>query len=195
MEPTGSTDEALVRSLAARDESALGALYDRYGRLAYGLAYRVLADHHRAEDAVQDSYLKLWRQPELFSAERGAFRPWFLRLVRNRSLDLMRAEGHEVVPAGSGESVWHELADPSPSPEVLAADEVERDRLASALDLLAAEHRQVIELAYFAGLKQAEIAFRLRIPLGTVKTRIRTGMERLRALLANPRTEGALSER
>lgn len=178
-------DDVLVNLLARRDPAALETLYDRHSRLAYSVALRVLIDQHRAEDVVQEAYVKLWRQPDLFDSERGRFQPWFLQLVRHRAVDVLRSRSREHVRKSddAGEDVWQTLPDPGPPPEDQVVATLDRESVVDALDQLPPEQREVIELAYFGGLAQSEIAAHLSVPLGTVKTRVRLGMKRLRDLL------------
>jgi RNA polymerase sigma factor (sigma-70 family) len=186
------TDEMLVDAVARRDEGALAAIYDRHARIAYSLAYRVVADHQRAEDIVQEAFVKLWRQPHLYQPERGTFKNWFLQLVRNRSVDDVRAGTHEVVPAGEGwaDWFWSNLPAADRDPAEKAIDSLTGEVVFEALCSLPTEQRAAIELAYYGGMTQSEIARELRAPLGTVKTRIRAGMLRLRELLSPLASEG-----
>ena len=178
-------DELLVEGLRRRDERALAALYDRHARASYSLALRVLGDHQRAEDVVQDAFLKLWRQADLYRANRGRFAAWFLQLVRNRSIDSLRSNSREVVPpAGAWADVfWASVASQDVDPAEVAALAVDGEEVARAIEELAPELRSVIEMAYYGGYSQSEISKELRVPLGTVKTRIRTAMLRLREAL------------
>lgn len=179
-------DEELVQRLVYHDLGAFEALYGRYGDLVYSTALRIVRDAHLAEDLAQEIFLRLWRRPESYILHRGGFLTWLLTVTRNRAIDEARSRGrryrHETafpeerqreVPAGSE-------ADPASGAELADLQRAVR----SALETLPPEQRQVIELAYFGGLSQREIAQRLDQPLGTVKTRIRLGMQRLRAALA-----------
>jgi RNA polymerase sigma factor (sigma-70 family) len=170
-------DEELVALAASSDERALAELYDRYGRIAYGLALRILRDEALAEDAVQEAFLAVWRQAARFRQERGQARSWLLTLVHRRAVDLVRREERR-------------RAEPSASPTPLAPTSEEeaslraRRRLVQeALRRLPQEQRELIELAYYGGLTQAELAERLRLPLGTVKSRMFAGLKRLHELL------------
>lgn len=164
--------------VARSDDTALAELYDRVGRVAYGLAYRILRDEPLAEDAVQEAFLGLWRSAESFVPERAKASTWILTLVHRRAVDLVRREERrrtepiEGVPEPSGDS---------------AEDEAwlgfERERVQAALRQLPDQQREAIELAYYGGFTQAELADRLGLPLGTIKSRMFAGLARLRELL------------
>jgi RNA polymerase sigma-70 factor (ECF subfamily) len=182
------SDEALVALAARSDEAALGELYDRHGRVAYGLALRVLRDRALAEDAVQDAFLAVWRTAGRFVPERSRARSWILTLTHRRAVDLVRREERrraEPLPeaAETGEVVEDE-----------AWLALERERVTDALRRLPDAQREAIELAYFSGFTQAELAERLGEPLGTIKSRTFAGLTRLRELLADTPGEEAWSE-
>ena len=172
------TDEELVVALAAGEDGALAGLYDRYGRVAYGLALRVLRDPALAQDAVQDAFLAAWRTAVGFDARRGSAQTWLLTLVHRRAVDVVRREERrrgdplEDAPAASGEAT-------DESAEVRET----RRRVQTALAGLPPEQRRLLELAYYGGLSQSELAERLDLPLGTVKSRMFAGLARLRELL------------
>lgn len=179
-----ASDEELGRALADRDSSALASLYDRYGGLAYSVAFRVLGDTGLAEDAVQECFLKLWNSAAGFDAQRGSLRTWFLTLVRNRAIDKLRGRRSraareidlaavEPLPASlRGSDPWDELA--------FAA---EQQAVSDALSRLPAEQRQAVELAYYGGYSQREIAEMTKVPLSTVKGRMRLALEKLHSYL------------
>jgi RNA polymerase sigma-70 factor (ECF subfamily) len=179
-------DLELVERLGRHDARAFEALYDRYVRLAFAVALRVLSDRDRAEEVVQDVYVKLWRQPNLFDPRRGAFRPWLLRVVHHRAIDELRQANRDRAQTAEDPEgrILESLADKGPAPEDLAETSIDRDKVMEALDQLSPSQREAIEMAFFDGLTQSEIAKRLGEPLGTVKTRVRLGMRRLRDLLA-----------
>ena len=188
--PADSSDEALMAALVAGDELAFAALYDRYVNLVYSACLRVLADPHGAEDATQDIFVRLWRRPESFIAERGRFLSWLMSVSRNRAVDELRARGRRhrreaPHPALMVDAAAPEVVDPGPDPLKFSQLHEEQRLVRSALAELPAEQRRAIELAYFSGLTQQEISFRLHEPLGTVKTRIRLGMQKLRRSLDN----------
>jgi len=180
-------DAALVAALATDEVGALEQLYDRYSALVFSVALRVLHDHALAEDVTQEVFLRIWRQPASFDPQRGRFISWLSSVARNRALDEQRrmtrrrrAEDQDEDPVlrlpaeGRGDD---------PAREALLAEERLRVREAM-LDLPDAQ-RTVIELAYFGGLTQTEIAERTGDPLGTIKTRVRLGMRKLREALTD----------
>jgi RNA polymerase sigma factor (sigma-70 family) len=180
------SDEALIEAAARSDEDALAALYDRYGRVAYGLALRVLRDETLAEDAVQEAFLQVWRSAGRFDPRRAKASTWMLTFVHRRAVDLVRREERRrVEPA--------EAAPPESGP---GADEDAEQRskrriVQDALRRLPADQREAIELAYYGGFTQSELAERLGQPLGTIKSRMFAGLMRLRTLLAEAGYESA----
>jgi RNA polymerase sigma factor (sigma-70 family) len=173
------SDEALLALCSRADNGALGELYDRYGRVAYGLALRIVRDRTLAEDAVQEAFLAVWRSSGSFLAEQGKPSTWILTLVHRRAVDLVRREQRR-----RGEP----LADVA-QPAGEATDEeawlrAQRQVVQEALRKLSPEQREAIELAYYGGFTQSELAERLGQPLGTIKSRMFTGLRRLRELLA-----------
>jgi RNA polymerase sigma-70 factor (ECF subfamily) len=182
---SGLDDEELMQRLAYRDLIAFRALYDRYGNLVYSAALRVVRDTQIAEDMVQEIFLRIWRKPESYVAQRGRFVTWLTSVTRNRAVDEVRSRGrrfrHETA---SPEEQERELPASDQNDPALTAEVSDQRRLIlAALAQIPAEQRQIIELAYFGGFTQQEIAERLSQPLGTVKTRIRLGMQKLRAAL------------
>ena len=173
-----TSDEELLESIARGDEQALATLYDRYGHLAYGLALRVLRDRTLAEDAVQDAFLAAWRTAVSFDPTRGNARTWLLTLVHRRAVDVVRREERrrgdplDDLPVDSGDST-----------DEAAEVRDERRRVQAALARLTPDQREALELAYYGGLSQSELAERLGVPLGTVKSRMFAGLGRLRDLL------------
>ena len=176
------SDEAVVALVARSDEEALAELYDRFGRVAYGMAFRVLRDERLAEDAVQEGFLTAWRNADRFMPERAKASTWLLTLVHRRAVDLVRREDRrraEPLP----ESVE---APRSESAEEDAWLRFERERVQAALRQLPDQQREALELAYYGGFSQSELAERLGQPVGTIKSRMFTGLARLRELLAEP---------
>jgi RNA polymerase sigma-70 factor (ECF subfamily) len=179
------SDEALVALAARSEQLALAELYDRFGRPAYGLALRILRDEALAEDAVQDAFLALWRTAGRFVPERGKASTWILTLVHRRAVDLVRREERRRTDA----------LEQAPEPESRDAVEEEawlrlqRERVQDALRKLPDQQREAIELAYYGGFTQSELAERLGQPLGTIKSRMFMGLARLRELLGEPGLE------
>ncbi|MDQ3994614.1 MAG: sigma-70 family RNA polymerase sigma factor [Actinomycetota bacterium] len=173
------SDEAVIALIARADGSALAELYDRYGRIAYGLALRVMRDQALAEDAVQDAFLDVWRSAGRFRPERSKASTWILTLVHRRAVDLVRRE----------ERRRFEPLEAAPEPSGEATDEIawlglERARVREALRQLPDQQREALGLAYFDGYTQTELAERLGEPLGTIKSRMFNGLTRLREILS-----------
>jgi RNA polymerase sigma-70 factor (ECF subfamily) len=173
------SDEAIVALAARSDEVAFAELYDRYARVAYGLALRILRDEALAEDAVQEAFLAIWRGASRFIPERAKASTWILTLVHRRAVDLVRREERRrAEPLDDSEP---------PGPEGSAEDvawlRFERDRVQRALRELPDQQREAIELAYYGGYTQSELAERLGLPLGTIKSRMFAGLARLHELL------------
>jgi RNA polymerase sigma factor (sigma-70 family) len=180
------SDEALLEAAARSDEDALAALYDRYGRVAYGLALRVLRDGSLAEDAVQEAFLQVWRSADRFDPRKAKASTWILTFVHRRSVDLVRREERRrVEPAGATPVATGPGADED------AEQRSRRKIVQDALRRLPADQREAIELAYYGGFTQSELAERLGQPLGTIKSRMFTGLMRLRTLLAEAGYESA----
>jgi len=190
------TDAALVARMAAGDEQALGVLYDRWATTVHTLAYYLLGQADEAEDAVEETFWQAWREAGRYDAARGAVSTWLSTIARSRALDRQRARRRRaeeplesVVPSsdGTGGVAGSRAAAANPQQEAEASERA-RD-IATALERLPVEQREVIELAYFGGLSQSEIATRTSLPLGTVKTRARLALEKLRAPLAQHRED------
>jgi RNA polymerase sigma factor (sigma-70 family) len=175
------SDEAVVALLARSDQAALAELYDRFGRVAYGLALRILRDEKLAEDAVQEGFLAAWRNADRFMPERGKASTWLLTLVHRRAVDLVRREDRR-----RAEPLAESASGQSDSAEEDAWLRFERERVQMALKQLPDQQREALELAYYGGFSQTELAERLGQPLGTIKSRMFTGLTRLRELLAEP---------
>jgi RNA polymerase sigma-70 factor (ECF subfamily) len=171
--------------VAVGDSSALEQLYNRYVRQCFGLAIRLLGDAPLAEEVVQEVFLKLWTRPDRYSAERGSFASWLLSLVHHRCIDELRRRSRTEVALD--DVATGSVLDVAPDPELDPGDQVtlleQRRAVRQALATIPPNSRQILELAYFGGLSQSEIAARLGQPLGTVKTRMRAGMQQLRSLL------------
>jgi RNA polymerase sigma factor (sigma-70 family) len=181
------SDEALLSLVASSDDQALAELYDRFGRVAYGLALRVLRDEALAQDAVQEAFLAVWRSADRFLAERAKASTWILTLVHRRAVDLVRREDRR-----RGEPLERAAEPVSPATtEEEATIGFERRVVQEALRQLTPEQREALELGYYGGLTQSELAERLGQPLGTIKSRMFTGLSRLRDLLAEAGLEGS----
>ena len=176
-------DAALVRRIAAGDERALGALYDRWSAAVYALVLHIVRDAAEAEDVVEEVFWQAWRQAGRYEPERGGVSTWLLTMTRSRALDRLRSlrrRREETVPlAVASETVATSEVTPHGAAEL---SEV-RELVAAALRELPVEQREALELAYFGGLSQTEIAARTGQPLGTVKTRMRLAMQKLRGRL------------
>ena len=173
------SDEQVLEAVGRGDHDALGTLYDRFGRLAYGLAFRILRDQSLAEDAVQEAFLAVWRSADAYKRERAKPSTWILTVVHRRAVDLVRRE----------ERRRGEPLEAAPEPTSGPADEdvtlhARRAAVQAALTELPHDQPQALELAYYGGLTQSELAERLGVPLGTVKSRMFAGLGRLRELLA-----------
>ena len=179
-------DPDLLRACSSGDEHALGSLYDRYGKVAYGVALRVLRDPALAEDAVQEAFLAVWRQAATYDRARGKTSTWILTLVHRRAVDLVRRQQRfNGLPV--------ELKAATPQHAVESADEhvAVRSEVQAALRTLSSAEREVLDLAYWGGLTQSEIATALGIPSGTVKSRTFNALAKLRDAMRE--TDRALS--
>ena len=186
------TDEVLLQLLQVGNESALGALYDRYGKSAYSLAFRMLGDVHAAEDAVQEAFINIWRRSGSFSTARGTARTWIMAVVHHRSIDIGRKRRgiaprelpleFERLPENPSDT-WSEVS-----------NTLDGELRKGCLEQIPEDQRIAIELAYFEGYTQREISELKGIPLGTVKGRIRIGMAKLRKILQELGLGGSTDE-
>ena len=177
-------DAELVARMAALDAGALAELYDRYSRPVYSYLHRVCGDPRTAEELLQEVFFRVWRQATTFDGSRGAFVSWVMSIAHNMAIDEVRRLGRRP-RAGSGdpERVLSQVVDRDPSPDEMAWLGDLRRQMRAAVNEIPGPQREVIELAYFSGLTQREISQRLGIPMGTVKTRTRLGLLRLRERL------------
>lgn len=184
------TDEELMAGLAAGDILSLEALYDRYGGLVFSVSLRVLLDRQLAEDVTQEVFLRLWRRPWSFQPDRGRFLSWLMSVMRNRAIDERRRLNRRALRERHDDPA-PELPDATRAgdPQTAASVAEQRQAVREALTHIPASQREVLELAYFAGLTQTEIAARTGDALGTVKTRVRLGMQKLRLLLSEFQTD------
>ena len=174
-EISSDIDLGLFRRLAARDESALADLYDRHSRLAYGVIVRILRSAADAEDVLQETFVRVWTRAETYDPRLGSPAAWLLRIARNRAIDRLRAMS--VRENISGESTTSE------APETTMQDPETTDAVRSAMAALSAAQRELIEAAFFEGYTHCELSTRFGLPLGTVKTRIRAGLNAMRGRL------------
>jgi len=180
--------EALLARLAGGDERALADLYDGTNRIVYGLALRILGEPSAAEDVTMDVYMQVWRTAGSYESERGTVLTWLATMVRSRAIDSLRRRKARRAELEDNVDEVTNLSDSRFCPE-LASLEVRRSRIVrEAIAQLSPDQREAIELAYFSGLTHVEAAIQIGLPLGTVKTRIRSGMLQLRKIL------GAYSE-
>jgi RNA polymerase sigma-70 factor (ECF subfamily) len=177
-------DEDLMTLVDAKDSDAFAVIYDRHGGAAYSLAHRIAGDAEMAEDVTQEAFLSIWRSSARFDAARGSVRAWVLGIVRNRAIDALRRSAR---PAPKLDLDDDAVLESQASTQRTEAEAIRREtagRLRQALGLLPREQSQVIELAYFGGFSHSEIANMLGAPVGTVKGRMRLGLEKIRATLA-----------
>jgi RNA polymerase sigma-70 factor (ECF subfamily) len=179
----------LVSQIAHGDDRAMAQLYDNTSRLVYGLCLRIVKDPSAAEDITLETFLQLWRTAESYDPVRGTVLAWLLTVVRSRSIDWLRARKARRADLEETLDGVFDLHDGRPSPESASIDADRARIIRGAMAELPPEQRRAIELTYFSGLSHSEIASHTGLPVGTVKTRIRLGMMRLRELLA-PYAEG-----
>jgi RNA polymerase sigma-70 factor (ECF subfamily) len=173
-------DSSLMKRLVAQDQTALSELYEQYGRLVYSFTLRVLQNNTLAEEATQDTFLKVWNHPQSWNPELGRLVSWLLTIARYTAIDRLRRE-RRVVPAPTF-SLDDMIFDIGERDDDEEPDWMDGERLRSLLERLPAEQREVLELAYFQGMTHTELAEALQLPLGTVKTRLRIGLQRLKGL-------------
>ena len=178
----GREDILWLRRIADRDADALGALYDRYGRVVFGVLYQMLGSPEAAEEVAQDAFHAVWRRAHTYRVERGPVRVWLMAIARNAAIDWRRTKGKRLQREASIDEAVALVEETPVEDRVITTIGAERVRAAVAA--LPVEQRDVLSLAFWSGLSQTEIASRTRIPLGTVKTRVRLGMAKLRERLA-----------
>jgi RNA polymerase sigma-70 factor (ECF subfamily) len=175
------SDAAILRQIVGRDPHGVELLYERYSGIAFALAYRLLGERGAAEDVVQEAFLNVWRQGATYDTRRGTVRTWLLTIVHHRAIDQMRSARSkssadtvidDALPLPAKEDTWTEVV-----------QGLEHERVREAMATLPPEQRQVVDLAYYGGFTQTEIAQRVGIPLGTVKGRTRLALDKLRDLL------------
>jgi RNA polymerase sigma-70 factor (ECF subfamily) len=168
-------DIALIARIVARDATSVGELYDRHSRLLFGLLLKIIKDRSEAEELLQEVFVQVWTRADTYNVQLGTPIAWLVRIARNRAIDRLRAN---TVRTRTVEAT--PLPPPVETPEACAAMSEQQHAVARALEALPPDQRQLIEYAYFTGLTQSELAARFGLPLGTVKTRVRTGMMTLR---------------
>jgi RNA polymerase sigma-70 factor (ECF subfamily) len=179
-------DVGLIRQIALAHPEALSALYDRYGRLVYSLALYIVGEAEAAEEVTQDVFFRIWEKADVYQVEQARVSTWLTSITRNRSIDLLRKR--KVRPEGHSLS-WEDLqpgwepASEGRDPERSTVQTMQTQQVRTAIASLPAEQQRALVMAYFEGYSHSEIAERLGEPLGTVKTRIRIGMQKLRSLL------------
>ena len=183
--PERLADEELAALVDAKDPAAFEVFYDRHGGAAYSLAHRIVGDRQLAEDVIQEAFLSIWRSPARYDPARGSVRSWTLGIVRNRAIDALRRTTASAPKLGFDDAG---LLEGQPAPERTESEAIRRDaaaRIRGAVGGLPPEQSQVITLAYFGGFSHSEIAAMLGAPLGTIKSRMRLGLEKLRESLAD----------
>jgi RNA polymerase sigma-70 factor (ECF subfamily) len=186
-----SDDVTLLRLIVASrkdnrsDTSAISELYDRYSRLVYSLAYFIVGDHGVAEEILQDVFLRIWEKADTYRQEEARVNTWISSVTRNRAIDVIRSRGAKITANSlAWEDSTHESLADEHNTEAQVEQRMQQDRIRRAIKTLSTEQQDVISLAFFQGLSHSEIAELTRVPLGTVKTRIRTGMQKLREVLS-----------
>jgi RNA polymerase sigma-70 factor (ECF subfamily) len=188
-DPRSLADEDLMHLVSRADPRAFEVLYDRHSGAAFSLAYRMTGKRNVAEDVVQEAFLNLWRSGARYERARGSVRTWVLGIVHHRAIDALRRSTVHDRRRTSDEGIEERLEAPQRT-EVEAARREEAQTVRRAMDTLPAEQCQVIELAYFGGFSHSEIAELLGAPIGTVKGRMRLGLEKMRHALAGATGEG-----
>ena len=177
-------DEELMAVVDRKDPRAFEALYDRHGGAAYSLAYRIVGDRDLAEDTTQEAFLSIWRSKARYDRARGSVRSWLLSVVRNRAIDALRRGGANAPKLDHDDQALLDVREADERTETEAIRRETSRELRSALDALPEDQSRVIELAYFGGFTHSEIAEMISLPLGTVKGRMRLGLEKIRAEIA-----------
>lgn len=178
-------DLALLQRIARRDGSAVSELYDRHVRVLFAVVCRIVRDEGEAEDVLQDAFLRVWQKADTYDPVLGTPAAWLIRIARNRAIDRLRARRSRPLTEPHDDALLVTPADDDvvPGPERSTSQSEERDAIAAALTKLPPDQRTLIEHAFFEGYTQSELAEKFQLPLGTVKTRIRTGMIALRGQL------------
>ena len=186
MDYNALADEEIIARLRDGESWAMSVLYDRYARLVFSLALKILNDHGAAEETVQEVFVKVWKRSREFDARRGKFASWLTGIAHNQANDELRRRRVRPSASEDDDDAMDAVIDEGPAPHDLAMQGLERRRIIDALKEIPQDQRRAIELAYFEGLTQQEISDRLGEPLGTIKTRMRLGMQKLKGLLEEP---------
>jgi RNA polymerase sigma-70 factor, ECF subfamily len=182
-QPQPVSDSALIEKMRTGDETALSTLYDRYSAMLFAMLVRILRDQQAAEEVLQDLFLQFWRNAAQFDAARGSLPAWLMVIGRNRAISRLRGRrDREVLEENEGDYA-NTFASSQNIEDEAVRSQVARN-ISAAMQQLPVEQRQAVELAYFEGMTQSEIASQTGIPLGTVKTRVRTAMQTLRQIIA-----------
>ena len=177
-------DEELMPLIGAKDPEAFEVFYDRHGGVAYSLAYRIVGEKGAAEDVTQEAFISIWRSGARFDRVRGSVRSWTLSIVRNRAIDALRRQAGKAPKLAFDDEA---ILDQRPAEELTDEEAMRREtagEVRGAMGSLPGDQAKVIELAYFGGFSHSEIAAMLGVPLGTVKGRMRLGLEKIRGELA-----------
>lgn len=177
-------DKSLIRFIDRSHPNALSELYDRYNRLIFSVAFNLIGDRHTAEEITLDVFSQVWQKAHLYRADRASVRVWLTSMARYRTIDMLRRES--VRPEKNSvywADLYHNPVSPRNSPETDAHLALQKEQVHAAIATLSEEQQQALALAYFGGFTHSEIAERLNVPLGTVKTRIRLALQKLRAML------------
>ena len=174
------SDEQLIAQVARGDTAAYEMLYDRYSSAGMGLALKITGDQSLAEEVVQETFWRVWRKADLFQNQRGAFTSWFFGITRNLSIDMLRRQRTQGQPADQAEQLIEQVPDPSPGVSETVWLRSKHEQMRAAVETLPKEQRYVIEMAYFRGMTRQEIASATGEPLGTIHTRARLALQKLR---------------
>ena len=184
-------DNQLLSMVQQRDRGALEALYDRYGGAVYSLAMRMLSDSGAAQEVTQDTFFNVWRRASSYHSQRGKVTSWLFSIAHHRTIDELRRRRRDQSQVQHGVDLSNKPSDGADDPVAYATAQYERSQLKDALHTLRVEQREVVVLAYFGGLTHSEIAKHLDQPLGTVKTRMRLGLRKMREALGPQAQESA----
>lgn len=176
-------DEQLMAQVALGDTTAYEVLYDRYSSAIMGFALRITGNHGLAEEVVQETFWRIWRKADSFRTQRGAFANWFFSIARNLSIDILRRQHTQAQPASEAEQIIEQVVDQQADVAEIAWLQVKHQQVRGAVAILPADQRNVIEMAYFRGMTRQEIAQTTGEPLGTIHTRARLALQKLRETL------------